>query len=78
MTKKELQVSFDNAIKNIPKTNTVEGIIVLLMDDKGTAFSVEGSWHDNGLLTCLLKIRDEMDNRGNVDILINGDEINFP
>lgn len=75
MTKKEIFEAVNQAADTMGSLKDAVGVVIVLTDSKGCATGINGSWSDNGLLTGLIQIRNEMINKELVDILVEGEEV---
>jgi hypothetical protein len=78
MKQQDINNCSKTAVNQIGGAKAAYGCMSAFGSPTGVGWSLNGQWTDAALITLMLCVRDSLQNRGNVDILVDGDEINLP
>lgn len=74
--KTDLLHKFISVINELPDDTEPDAVMIFVKDDAGgTSFGKTDGWDDDSLLTVMCHVRSEMDCRGDVDILVEGEDL---
>lgn len=74
--KTDLLYKFISVINELPDDAEPDAAMIFVKDSEGgTSFGLTNGWDDDSLLTAMCHIRSAMDSRGDVDILLDGNDI---
>ena len=72
----DLLHKFITVINDLPEGVDATDVMIIVKDTEGgTSFGRTGGWDDEALLTVICHIRSAMESRGDVDILLDGHDV---